>query len=452
MSFDNITFRKNDRIKFNLSDNFVECLDSEHTSLTDISNMSQTNILNTEQSQIILELQQEIEKLKKELSIAHKNVQRLSLENQELCKKMNNPDVKVQQSECYKTAASMSTRNHSETNHIKPDQLQIAQVNHTSTPIKIPTIRRNAAISGENYSNKSSLRPSQKVQQDSNNQKVATSTKDTSSNKEGMTTQTSLSSKHTIFILGDQQVRGLSSTLINSRKYKWNDKYNVCAFVKPNALSSEVLQYSDVLCNELQPNDKIVISIGSNDKNPYFLLKNLCLALQKLRKFNVYILQTESNRYMQENKLNNTIFSVVKTFRNCKYIKINKTIPSQNYLSQIANKLNIRIDSDDYEKQFTCQPKNNIRNFAINNNLIKDNKNQQIQSSYKVTPTKYRGTIPYFFEKQLEKIKSKQNNTMLPSQNNPIHSTNLLKKGTIPYYFERIQNKNTNTANQLFRK
>lgn len=460
MSFDNITFRKNVTKKLNLSENFLECMECEQSSLTDSSTMSQSNILNPGQKQILLDLQQEIETLKNKLRIAHEHVQKLHSEKQELNEKIKNYEQKIFHvtkkeqgnfNNCTNDYIINSNKNCQTSTLVHTSHLDVdIQQNQTSTPIQKKFNRKKPATSKINEAVEHSI---QTKEQQHNTNKILTSIKKTrmceDTQKKGASSE---SPKYTLFILGDQQVKGLASRLIYSRKNKWNDDYSISALVKPNALSSEVLSYCDILRDELKLGDKVVISIGSNDKNPYILLQNLCLALYKLQKFKVYILQTETNKYLQEKMINDTISSLVKTFNNCEFIHSKSSNNMKTpYLIQLIRTLNIKIDSDDYEKQYLVQSKN--KSLAqINNDVIKMYKNTHTKTSSNIIHN--RGTIPYFFEKQRQKIKLNKNILHATStQRNSNDIRNSPIKGTIPYYFQKIDPKDKNTegrTNQFF--
>lgn len=452
MSFDNITYRKSERKKLNISDNFTDCtdsMDSEDSSTTDFTNTCQSNI---EQNQQILKLHQEIKKIRIELNTVLENVQKLCLEKQELIGRIENCEQKIiqlthnkpeppQVNRCLKTDIS----NNYDKRHRNSAPVQ--KNNTFENPIQQHQARNSVQAGAE----KTTTTPARKGQTNDHitpiyGRTVAASFEDMRLDKVVTSKQTtggaSGINKRTIFILGDQQVKGLSPALILSRKNKWNDTYSVCALVKPNALSADILSYCDVLCKELKPYDKIVISVGSNDKNPYMLLRNLSLALHKLHNFHVYILQTETNNFLRQNKVNDTIFAVSRTFNNCTFIKTNINTRPQEYLTSVVKSLNLKIDSHDYDKQYLSLKTKHKISMSTNKTVIQIGK-----TTGKVTATK--GTIPHLFEKQWAKIKSQRSTTI------ELDRTNFAKKGTIPYYFSKKDVTNTSTnkqVNQLFRE
>lgn len=461
MSFDNITYRISDRKRRNLTENFFECTDSEDSNLADMSNISLSSNVNTGQNQQTPEILNQIGKLQKELNNTREQLQKLLTENQELRKRIENIEQKMPQDKITKETENRSnkstTSNKCDTIKRRLARTQSTQTfqdftrkKSTSIPIQAGSKRNTlmaSSITTATIPQKIDIQKSKQNEHDTKNtNRVAVREEQTPSGDIKVT------NKHSIFILGDQQVKGLSSILTDTRKNKWNDKYNTCALIKPNALCSEVLSYTDTLCNTLKLGDKVVLAIGSNDNNPYLLLQNLCIALHKLQKFKVYILKTISNKYLQEAKLNSTIFTLTKTFQNSEYIQINSTRRTYEYLVQVAKTLNFKIDSDDYDEQFTYKTKNKqlmlqkIKKLNITHTI------SQHRLPNKIKHNNYKGTIPYFFEKQLKNKYCKKNENST-SQDTLKNTEDLLKKGTIPYYFKKLPTVHTTNKHiqQLFR-
>lgn len=115
-------------------------------------------------------------------------------------------------------------------------------------------------------------------------------------------TETNVNVKKKILILGDEQVLGLASKLLESRKNKWNNHYAPFAFVKPNASSLEILNHCIKIKKDVSINDYVVISIGSHDQNPNVLLSRICIMLHELQGTNVILLPVNNNRYLNEKK------------------------------------------------------------------------------------------------------------------------------------------------------
>lgn len=138
---------------------------------------------------------------------------------------------------------------------------------------------------------------------------------------EGQTIQRITDNKPGIFILGDQQAKGLSLNLIKSRNQKWNNIYTVSSIVKPNAGSTQILESCDNLKNSITKSDIVILLLGSNDKDPYQLFSEICVALYKLKNCKqVIIPKIQYNPYLNEQLSNNKIKLLVRQFKNCLYL------------------------------------------------------------------------------------------------------------------------------------
>lgn len=210
---------------------------------------------------------------------------------------------------------------------------------------------------------------------------------------------TSLTKQHNrIVIIGDQQARGLNKTMTNTRLDKWNDNYKITSFIKPNATSAQILSScNDDFVKSLTIDDIIVLVLGSNDKNPYSIITELCNTLYKLRNNTVFITNVQYNPYLNENTINYNLELIIQHYKNCKYVKIHNSEYINNiydrsmksyhkyYLSHLCLKLNTRIDYKKYQTE--------ILNRFKNKHIIQNRTNTQ------TTPRKPRQTkITAFFE------------------------------------------------------
>lgn len=192
-----------------------------------------------------------------------------------------------------------------------------------------------------------------------------------------------------ILILGDEQVLGLASKLLESRKNKWNNHYAPFAFVKPNASSLEILNHCIKIKKDVSINDYVVISIGSHDQNPNVLLSRICIMLHELQGTNVILLPVNNNRYLNEKKLNTCIKQLSTTFLNCTFIDGKMFYQDQKtFLEFMCLKINVAIDFPVYE---SCFLKRIARNTLAS---PKKKPETSIEKSYD-PPRK--GTIPYYF-------------------------------------------------------
>lgn len=218
-----------------------------------------------------------------------------------------------------------------------------------------------------------------------------------------------------ILILGDQQASGLSIELINSRKNKWNDDYEVSGFIKPDAQSSAVLSPCQSLTEKFGKNDRVILSFGSNDTNPILLLNNLTTALNCLKKTNVFVLEILQNPYLNISLLNYHIKTLLQNYPNCKFIYYKSDVSSNNDIENFSKYINYEIDVCDYNDKYLKFPKNKSNSLLTNNT---ENKTK--------TPSYHKGTILYYFK---TKIVTESHKTATDT------NKNTYKKGTIPYYF-----------------
>lgn len=128
--------------------------------------------------------------------------------------------------------------------------------------------------------------------------------------------------------------------------------YNVSGFVKPFGTSTQIISSCQSL-SDLNDSDVIVLSFGSNDKNPHKLYTNTCNILSKYKKNKIFLLSVHYNPYLNVKKLNYELESLAKHYINCKFIKIDYNRPIQLPLvDQIATRLNSEIDYPEYIETF----------------------------------------------------------------------------------------------------
>lgn len=235
----------------------------------------------------------------------------------------------------------------------------------------------------------------------------------------------SLTQKHdknynrNIVILGDQQVSGLSSDLLQSRKGTWNDTYKISAIVKKDASSSEVLASIDNL-GGLCKDDKVVLAVGANETNPFSVINALSLNLNKLSNTNVLILPVVRNESLNIDLLNSYIDSIAKLHSNAIFLRPNELKLRVQYNYNIKQfycaLLNYAIDYEDYKNKYLVKKTQHITRFRFTDINVK-------------TKTIKKGTIPYYFDKLQKQSEVKQSQSSIAE----------FKKGTIPYYFDKLQ-------------
>lgn len=225
--------------------------------------------------------------------------------------------------------------------------------------------------------------------------------------------------KNKIQILGDQTCLGLSQKLSETRKNKWNDKYAVIGYSKPQASAIDILSSVDNIIKHSNSNDIIVLSLGSNDKDPYQFVFELCNALYRLQKFRVLVLSIANSEYINSDMQNRYVKLLCKHYKYAKFIDADEMDRDT-----LCFKLNIEIDSLDYDLQFiNCVKHKNLKPIKP----VKEYK---------------KGTIPYLLNKLKNKSQMHRHETpskelvyrdlktkMVPK------SSQKLKVGSIPYYY-----------------
>lgn len=209
--------------------------------------------------------------------------------------------------------------------------------------------------------------------------------------------------KSSIFIFGGRQCTRLSSEL----KYKMNTQkfmkdYNTTSFIKPNAQSEEIGKTCDLF--SIKEDDYVILSIGEHDNNPTKLLMNLGAILQKLEKPNVILLSISKSDYLNEKKLNDTLLLASKNHKNCTFLKIGQHY-RETFLTRLdtmSKMISDTIAQNDYDTNYLKYNKRSIDlNFTSNNTQTCNKRSNNVaNNNNKNTHTKP-GTIPYYFSKEI---------------------------------------------------
>lgn len=450
MSFDeNITVRKRQDKRMNKTNSDLGLEeDYETTSEEALSAISLQN-LSSEDIPLVMELENEIKNLKLQLQIANNEIDNLNEENFNLKKQITANEKKMRLLKT-KRISELNFSNSSTPIQSKEKQSDVQRQSKISTPMKKLSYNtenkyqenvknmKNSTISKIETANVST---NKYIESESKHQPEKMSQKRSN-------VQNDIKNKRNIFILGDNMVKGLATKLISSRNNTWNDLYKISALVKPQASTEEIFSYYyKGLKNKFTPNDKIILSFGSNDQNPYKILSQLSVILYKLRRFKVCIIPVLYNPYINTGLLNDLIYSICKNYDNChfmsRYIQEHTYSVSKKYvLRSITNNINNWVDMEDYHSTYInlnyLNKKNNnteTENKISNNNL---NKNFNVK----------RGTIPFYFKQQKENKKLEIKPPRKTDVNNNTLNSNLPpKKGTIPFYFQRV----LNTSKTFFR-
>lgn len=415
------------------------CLDemNESTSEEFHSDSSFPN-LSVLENTMLLDFKNHIQNLKLQLQIAHNEVDKLNEENHILKKKLDTKETEI------KILKSAGLSELSIKNSSTPTAKQKRCVLTQCTPIKsLNSINLNKKniINGKTsltldekptteeqistLRNKS-YKPSINKPEDNPSSKGPNILKQT---PEGV----HINDTSNIFIIGDEKIRGLSTHLLNSRKYKSDNIYKISAMIKPNATCSEIFSYSEsILKGGLSQDDRVILSFGASDKNPFEVIKELSVILHKLRNIQVFITPVIYNSFINVNLLNDYIYSIAKTHNNCYFMSPqteNIVFPSvyrNGYLQTLTYVINKWIDTEDYKKNYIHNIMSTRKKYF---KMIMDRTSSG--SSYKNLCRK--GTIPYYFRYENKSSSTIKQNSV---SNNTLNS--LPKKGTIPFYFRSV--------------
>jgi hypothetical protein len=374
---ENITLRK--RLPKSKSDHdlFSMSQDVLNSTIIDASMLSfHSEVHNSELSYTTENFIQEIANLKSHLESAEKEIDNLNLENNDLKRTIINQNKQI---ETLKTITSDIGRKnnrlntpirsnltvlHGSLSKQSPLNFDKSVLFNSASRLKLQHYKPRRTLNYENVekSNRNIyLKPTSPNVLLSNDNTLMNNTTNNNSNT---------STKSRIFILGDEQISGLSKKIQNRQKPTLCDSYTVTTMVKKNAICSQILNSCDDLEKTMKKDDIVILAIGKNDKNPYQLFSELGTALFKLKKFKVFIVNVLYNSNLNINLLNYNIQTLVRNYNNCKFIKL-----SNNYnmhLNELSYRINIEIDYIQYQKEFLAPQK--IRAFLSKNSTYKKHK------------------------------------------------------------------------------
>lgn len=380
----------------------------EYASIT--STPVKNNYLNLHSNRLCMEkLKEKINRLEKKLESAENNIEKLAEKNRILEKQIAEYSKTTARGETKDKQALSSESNHS--------TLQNNKILLTQNNIRSPT---------NNHQTRIPANPTSTANKEKTLLPQKTSKEDATRNKG--------KSKH-IFILGDEQLRNLSSALLRTRLGKWNDDYQPDALIMPGATSTELLVQCEKLLNKIKNNDIVVLGIGNNDNNLHKLHSNLCIALSRLCKVTVFIVPVIKNPYLNETTLNYHLKLWTKHFENCTVIESNFIYRKNcHYINYICKKINICIDYIKYELEFLnfdCIRKHNMNKKSMTE--IKQIKNTedvspsivkiiQDQKTDEECASPKKGTIPYFFKRNTNTPSTTRfhNSTLKCTKNNSV--------------------------------
>lgn len=421
--------------------------ESEMSTICDDTYNSLPNI-STADSLQVTELNHEINSMSTQLISAHEEIERLNLEINDLKKKLEEKNKQLD------VCKSLLIEKRGTPRKVTPTKI-IAAINRSSAitnpkpkDLFSPTIR-------DTMSNESSLN---QTKTDKNRLGISerdhvTSEDSWKSTAEGQNIKNHSNRKpvqfqNQIHIVSGSQCVGLASRLSMSRQGSNYNKYTITATTKPSASASEILNSCYKL--KVTKSDYVIICVGESDVNPTLLSYEICAALKCLDKTNVIFLNVYNNSFLNEVKLNTMYKTLCNNIAHCTFLEYHSTkkISKKEYLNDICQRINLFIDSSDYETGYlpmfkALKPSNthvnkkrfhNSTRFETNRfrkvHTVSTKRSLRNDTSISNSQPK-KGTIPYYFKKN-------SNNSLFPPG----------KKGTIPYYFStklksNIINKNT---------
>lgn len=374
------------------------------------------------------ELKSKIRDLELKLISAHNEIDKLILENTKLSKQLSNRELRIKEllHICSSGAKKDDRRDSIRKKALSAIKRKINfadQGNENYTPTRNSSL--DEILSTLTTKNQPSLSDTENITKKNN---IA------HTNVAGDTSNTAISkNEKKIMIFGSQTCSGLGPALHNARKNTNYQKYTISCLSKPDASTKDILNgCRNILMND---DDKLILSVGENDNNPYIVTSELYNILEKFKNNNIIVLSVTCNNFLNEKKLNHQLKLLCKQYKNCNFVYVNgkyKYNHMYNFYNDLCHKINLQIDYFDYKKKYLtftkCIKQNErIAKHTVNNSRVH-------------LPRK--GTIPYYF-------RSLKCSTELQQQTIPKDiNDNRFKKGTIPYYFTKMaSNRIKNTQN-----
>lgn len=401
MSCDGVTFRKPRKVKsltnLTIQDPYGD--DSSDLFETTILSMPSTTINDSHGNDLI----GKVAKLTEELESAHREIENLNFENSRLkseledCRKIIKNYKKVtldernittplsaQRKKRLQTSSLTSTPLKEAPHTLQSDILSnnlilpiaepLQSSSSSSTPTKINKIHENIQKITELSTNilkkkagsaksESPISQKKEITRHCDSEPARANIQEAAITKytKALTSNT-VSEKHKVFIIGDQQgryVQNLLQPLLGS-------EYKVTSIRKPGATTNEVLKLSSVYQN-MTKNDYIVILTGVNDRNPFEFETSVHLFIRSLANTNILVCKVPYNKCLNVSKLNYVLKFICKNYEYATFIDVDysRFVPySQFVLNQCQNLLQdiLRI--------------NYRTNFIKYQNCLQNNKNK----------------------------------------------------------------------------
>lgn len=234
--------------------------------------------------------------------------------------------------------------------------------------------------------------------------------------------------KKKFLILGDEQARGLASQINEDRKKKNDTTYDIFGMVQSGAKCSEILKSCETLNYSLKSDDIVILAVGANDDNPYKMLIDLGNILYILRNQNVFVINVQYNRYLNERLLNKKIQMLLVNYNKSHFVKItgreDVQTNTKKFIKMLSFKLHVETDllttksQQMLKKRDTCSfSPSSHDNVEVNRECLTQNQNYVSPADILLLPT--------------------QTQPSLTKQEDLEHNlTTTCKKGTIPYFFK----------------
>lgn len=270
-SFNNVS-RKNLSLT-SISDTTEDSPNKTHFSLP--PNMSYDSSLQN------AELEETISRLETELRIAHEEIEQLNCEIIDLKKKLLHWEHKIKM---YKSVGFDDLSFHDSINNSTP-KFKGRRSSKTKNKQQRFACAHSGPLPGTevNHANMSTstMTPQSHHAPSAEGGDVGTSVPPPSNDQPSHITQLltlSHNKKNTIFILGDEQISGLSKSIYMSRLERRENQYIPTTIIKRNATSFHVLNYCNSIQKSATEDDVVIICTGNSDTNPYATLTNVSVA------------------------------------------------------------------------------------------------------------------------------------------------------------------------------
>lgn len=157
-----------------------------------------------------------------------------------------------------------------------------------------------------------------------------------------------------IIFFGSQQCRGLAkatSIRVNRAHNLLYEKYRVSSFLKPNAQSEDVV--STMRSHNFEEQDTVILCLGENDSNPTKVKSALNYAQKLCKNCHLLVLSVNNSTHLNKSVLNNTLKAFCNSSKKSKFIEtLSNNHDRKSYLIQTAKAINFDIDCRDYDERF----------------------------------------------------------------------------------------------------